>query len=662
MFPHRLRLASILAISAFAVSAADKPVAPAVVSHIKVLSDKIEDVSSLDAWKKSFIKDGMTDEQKGLAVWATVVKFRHQEPPPQEYLRGDGNCVHDPIKTFNVYGYGMCCCASSNIEALGRYAGLKARAWGITGHSVPELFWDNSWHLLDASLICYFPKADGKIAGVEEIQASIADWCAKNPGYKGNDAKLRAFMRSGGWRKGPDVLSHTKAYDDNGWLPAATHGWYSTMQEYDGGGGGQGNKAMNFEYGYSQGYEVNIQLRPGEKLSRNWFNKGLHINEGGGPGCLNEKVGTGQMRYAPAFGDLAPGRIGNGTLEYNVPLASGEFRGSALAVENLACKSDDNASPAVHVKDAASPATLIVRMPSCYVYLAGELNYKAVVGDGGQISVAFSDNNGLDWKDLPTVAASGEQKVDLKPLVFRRYDYRLKFTLKGKGTGLDALKISHDIQHSQRPLPALDKGSNTITFNAGTQEGTIVIDAGAGAEGKGKQLTIGDFHPVLENVTTPGYVLSKEQGTVTLDIATPGDMTRLQMGAFYRARDEKDGWDLQVSFDDGKTFKTLDRMPGLTGYGSTKYATTTEIPTGTKKAKVRYAGTQRTIAMLQNVCIHADYKEPAGGFRPVKITYLWDENGQPKQDVHIAKQETETYTINCAEKPTMKSIVLELAE
>ncbi len=29
-----------------------------VVSHIKVLSDKVEDVSSLEAWKASFIKPG----------------------------------------------------------------------------------------------------------------------------------------------------------------------------------------------------------------------------------------------------------------------------------------------------------------------------------------------------------------------------------------------------------------------------------------------------------------------------------------------------------------------------------------------------------------------------------------------------------------------------
>src|SRR5258705_13868369 len=93
-----------------------------VVSHVKVLSDKTEDVSSLEAWKKSFIKEGMTDEQKAMAAWQSVVKFRHQEAPPDEFLEA-GMHPHDPIKDFNVYGYGQCCCASANIENLARYAG-----------------------------------------------------------------------------------------------------------------------------------------------------------------------------------------------------------------------------------------------------------------------------------------------------------------------------------------------------------------------------------------------------------------------------------------------------------------------------------------------------------------------------------------------------------
>ena len=232
-------------------------------------------------------------------------------------------------------------------------------------------------------------------------------------------------------KRGREVLSFGH-YDDNGWLPAATHGWYSSMQEF-----GSEKKNFVYEYGAAIGYEVNIQLRPGEKLVRNWSNKGLHVNmpDGEKPGCINTTIGQSDLRYSPSFGDLAPGRIGNGTLEYDLPLATGAFRGGMLTVDNLASKNEDASGPALHVKDASNPGVLVFRVPSSYVYLSGELEFSPVIPDGGSIAVAFSDNNGLDWKDLARATATGPQKIDLKPLVFRRYDYRLKFTFVGKGTG-----------------------------------------------------------------------------------------------------------------------------------------------------------------------------------------------------------------------------------
>jgi len=123
----------------------------------------------------------------------------------------------------------------------------------------------------------------------------------------------------------------------------------------------------------------------------------------------------------------------------------------------------------------------------------------------------------------------------------------------------------------------------------------------------------------------------------------------------------KDVWEVQVSLDGGKTFKTVDRLPGpFVGMG--KYVVTNEVPPGTRSALVRFVGTQRNTLMFNNLRIDADYREPHGGFRPVKVTYAWEENGQPKQDIHISRQPGETYTITCAARPTMRSLVMELAE
>jgi len=632
-----------------------------VVSHVKVLSDKVPDVSSMEAWKKSFIKPDMTDEQKMIAAFKSRVAFVYQDAPPRELLTGDG-CTHDLIKQFNVYGYGMCCCASANIEAMARYLGLEARGFGIALHSVPEVKWDGGWHVLDASLINYFPKSDGRIAGVEEIVGAVQEWLDKNPGYKGNDAKLRQFQQAdgwSGWKKGPELLAACPFYDPTGWWPAKTHGWYSTMQEYD----GRNKTPFIYEYGYSQGYEVNVQLRRGERLTRHWFHKGLHVNgvAGGGdaPGCLKEKIGQGPLAYAVKYGDLARERVGSGLLEYDVPLADGLWRGGALKAENLAAKSEDGQGPAVHVKDAAQPGILEIRMATPYVYLTGQLTFTAAVGQGGKVRVFFSDNNGLDWRQIAAAEAPGQEKVDLQKLVVRRYDYRLRFVLSGKGTGLDALKLVHDLQLSQRALPTLVRGPNTITFSAGPQEGTVVIEGASQPENKGKQVVLADFHPTLAGVEEQYLRVAGQPAEVTFPIATPGDMTRLVFGGHFRARDKADKWDMQVSFDGGKTFKTVDTCIGPT-QGACKFVTVSEVPAGTRQALVRWSGTQRNTTCLFSVRIGADYKEPAGGWRPVKITYLWEEAGIAKKDVHTAAKPEETYTIACETTPEMKSLILEL--
>jgi hypothetical protein len=551
----------------------------------------------------------------------------------------------------------MCCCASSHVESLARYLGLPARGWGITAHSVPEVFYDNSWHMVDGSLMNYFLNSRGQIASVEEIKKAVMDWHDHHPGYRGNDGKLRQFAAEGGWQKGPALLASTgeKFWDKNGINQAGWHGWPSTMQEYDG-------KAFLFDYGGSMGYELNVQLRQGERLTRTWSNQGLHVNklEGGDLGILGDTAALAMCRQ---FGDVAPGRIGNGTLEYDVPLADGQFRLAALEAENLASRAEEPGLPAVHVKSAGRPGVLVFDMPTSYVYLSGLLTLQAVVGPGGSIVVSFSDNRGLDWKEVARIDKSGSKTLDLKPLCYRRYDYRLRFELQGQGTGLEAVRLRHDVQHSQAPLPALQEGNNTITFSAGPHEGTITLEGATSVEyrDKGRNLFYKAFHPLLtDGVRTDGLLINR-QGTATFPIATPGDMTRLRMNVFYRARDKRDGYNVEVSFDGGKTFLPVIMLGGPTA-GESKYFRYEKVPLGTRKALLRFSGREFNTTMMFGLRIDADYRQPHGGFRPVKITYVWKEAGGEKKHEHIATRPEETYTIRCGPKTVVKSFTVELAK
>jgi hypothetical protein len=645
------------------------PATPGVVSNVKVLSDKVLDISSLEAWKKSYIKDGMSDKDKALAIFNSQITYQMADAPPFEYLQVE-DAVLDPLKTYNVYGYTLCSVSAADVAALAEYVGLKARTLCINNHCVPEIYYDKAWHLFDADLVEYFPKADGTIASTQEVCDGINAWLKTHPDFsvapekKGDRYK---WMNEKGWKaNGPEILSRNPYYDDIGWLPSADFAWGDTMQQFS---------TIHHDYRSvaSMGYQVNVQLRAGERLTRNWSNKGLHVmQELDGkakevPAALKTAVGSGSLRLDH---ELAPGRIGNGTLEYDVPLASGQFRGGALHADNLASKADDNSAPAVHVKDAAKPATLDIRMPCSYVYLSGKADVNAVLGDGGSIKVQLSDNNGLDWKDVATIDKAGKQTLDLKPLIYRKYVYILRLVMSGKGTGLDSLKFTHDIQHSQCPLPAMDQGDNTITFSAGLPEGTISIegDMDADAAQKHQQLAFTDFHPTLVGFDGKTVPECLGTGSVTYTVNTPGDMTRLRVcDHLYTDKGMASTWHIHASFDQGKTWKMIDQptaadMSQISRTIISRYAVCSDVPKGTRSAQVRYEaqGEGRTVLRVSRV--DADYLEPAGGFAPVKVTYVWEEGGLEKKNVHVANKPNETYKIKCDSKPVMKSIIVELAQ
>ncbi len=648
---------SLAATNLLAGGPADKP---GVVSHLNVVSDKSEDVSTLEAWKKTYIKEGMTDQEKAMAIWRTVVRYRTQTDPPDEFFGSEQN-VHDPMKTIHVYGYGMCCCSSSNVDGLARYLGMKATCRGI-GHMISEIWYDGGWHMVDGSLQQVFTKPDGKIAGAEDIRQAVTAWLDKHPEFRGADnkadpAKLDPFRQNDGWKKnGPELLATCKYFDVNG-SGLGTHSWTSTMWYYD------RKDVPEYETFPSMGYQLNVQLRDGEKITRNWFAGKSNI--GGGDPVVFGATRPPNLTLQAQFGDKAPARAGSGEMTYDVPLATGAFRAGALQADNLATSTEEAGKPAVHVKDAAQAATLVIRFPSSYVYVSGcKADIDAVIGTGGGITVSFSDNNGLDWKPLDKGAlASGKQTVAYDLLAFRKYDYQLKFELKGEGTGINSLKVTNPFQCSQAPLPTITEGENTVNFNAGPDEGTVTIEGNtlANANWQWKQLTYLNFHPVLNNVDKTLMRVKNGHGDATYKLTTPGDITRLRINLGYRARDKADYWQVSASFDGGKTFTDVDKVTGPTA-GMTKYMTFDKVPAGSKEALVRFSGKEVSATCAFGLRIDADYKEPAGGFRPVKITYAWDDAGQLKTDEHVCTKAQDTYKITCGPKAVVKSMTMELAK
>ena len=126
------------------------------------------------------------------------------------------------------------------------------------------------------------------------------------------------------------------------------HGWASNMAEYNYKHADEKTKmivyapdtkpAWNvYDYGATMGYQVNVQLREGEKITRCWT-----ANEAAtGINRNNQKRydqflkgGMGGLTLQQDLGDKNPGRIGNGTVEYDV-LSDSKLAADAITFDNL---------------------------------------------------------------------------------------------------------------------------------------------------------------------------------------------------------------------------------------------------------------------------------------------------------------------------------------
>jgi hypothetical protein len=657
---------TLLALASAAV-AADPPAPPGGrVNNLNVLSDKIDDVTTAEHILKSFVKPGMSDAERAKALWTAAVRYRHQTAPPNEYLAGDWE-AHDPVKLFNVYGYCMCCCCSSLIEALNRLDGREARGRILNGHSVPEVKYGGGWHMYDCSLITLFPKpGNGAIASVDEITQSIRDWYRQHPEYKGNGAKLDQLMRSDGWngyKQGPALLANCPYYK-LGWLPAGTHGWNATMAEYD-------RNCEVYEYGYQVGHRALFSLRPGEAFVREAGNRGLHVNMDESP------VRDGLKAMAPEndlvyLKDFLPGynggMIGNGTHRYAPDLASGGLAAGAEVYDNLTA----GTSPLLHPRSGGKPGVAVVQIASPYVYLGGRLKLKALRrSDAAKVAVSISTNNGRTFTPLWAADKVGtnEATVDLKDRILRRYAYWLKIELTAAepdGAGLDAFVVENDFQHAPRTLPWLGKGGNTITVAADTdtalasraitcritQDKRFVKNESPDAMG----LVFDNLRMQYDACWWKGGV-----GRMTVPIETPGDLVALRFSTQIRARGEKDLVRMLFSSDDGKSWKEAARIAGPT-QGTTQYLRFTQIPPGTRKALLRYEMTGNNTVGVLSFRIDADYKDPraAQTFRPFTVVHRWKEDGWEKSHRELIEQLPHRYKFTTAAVPEMVSVSYEM--
>src|SRR5438552_1333438 len=112
-----------------------------------VTTDRTIDCSSYASIVKGVVKDGMTDEQKAIALY-TFYRQRvyHFMNLPES---------RDPLLTVNVLGNTLCGSQGTCMKGLLIAAGIKARVVSGPGQTCYEAFYDGAWHGF-ATVLCFY--------------------------------------------------------------------------------------------------------------------------------------------------------------------------------------------------------------------------------------------------------------------------------------------------------------------------------------------------------------------------------------------------------------------------------------------------------------------------------------------------------------------------
>lgn len=623
------------------VSAAPSGIAAArggPIHGVKVLSDQVEDVSSLEAIRTHMAALD-SDETRASELFRMGVKFRHQITPPYEWL-GFDNHVHEPVKIFNVYGYCKCCCAAAMMMALWRDNGMPARGQALTYHSVSEVFFKSSWHMFDLSVINFFLRDNGEVASVDDL---VRD---------GNALANR---------------EHSMFVDEHQLFP----GEVFRIDDDSKGLVYDATKTHEYEYLYTTGHRVSLSLRPGESITRRWSNKGLHVS-------LDRKLEwplplqlTGTQRpfgyLASYYPDYQMGLVGNGELVYEPDFGSSAWRGGVLSAVNVASTPEDGVRPALHPA-VPGHAEVVIPFASSYVFLGGSLQGRFVrPSESDGVRVLVSLNHGLDWSVVWTASKTGafEERIDLSSWLLRRYQYLLRIEITTRalsGVGVESLSLSHDIQHAQRALPLLRAGRNGITVSAPEPvEATLTLEASLTPDNR-RNLTYRAYHPEVVNLDEDEGALfrqdRKRPATLTFPVSAPGPIRAIRFGGSFRARSPEDVIRLQVSDDEGRTWKEAATVRGPFA-GFTHFTRFTGLEPGATRALVRYAFDGPGTLGIFVFRIDVDYTDTTASSRPVKVTYAWEEKGVERQHEQVISRYPTSYAIDAASAPLMKWIRVE---
>jgi len=279
------------------------------------------------------VEPGMSEREKAIALWwfETTHRFHYPERDME---------VKNPVKVHNIYGYNTCGDDSQCLAGLWHAAGLRVRPARLVGHCISQVFYEGTWHLLDADMqSCYLLRDNQAVASEQDL-------------VRDHDLIKRTHTQG-------ILQPDSRAGNER----------HAAIYVYE------GNAAADRDAAGS--HTMQMVLRPNEAITWRWG----HLDP---------------VKYHGGFPPVQPAglckpavdRVCNGLWEYR-PEFSGElWKKGANTVEGV--ETIDTGLAA----EAGATGTIVWAMSSPYVFVGGRLE---VDGRGVRFAISW---DGKTWEDV----------------------------------------------------------------------------------------------------------------------------------------------------------------------------------------------------------------------------------------------------------------------
>ncbi len=610
--------------------------------NLKLLSENVPDVSSIEALLGGIIKPGMTDEEKCKAVWRVVYEHRFWRPSSCGKYGWGGT---DPILNLNCFAPTICQQDSEMLCGLWTQLGYDVRMWQLGWHTTSEVHYGGSWRHFDATMGQITKvSSEGDITSVTERH--------KRKGYRK-------------WMRDNSYVSHSE--------------------------------------GYLIGHSMGMTFRRGESFTRYWrplskerdywvpASNGRRPEDGfrRGKSRMAQTMKLKPRRFEAMPSDAA---YGNGVWTFKPDLAMADWKDLTEESVNVTVARDRGGAWLQPIR-AGRGGHVIFRIRSPYIISGGWVRGKAAVAQGGEVKLLVSTTGGATWKNIWSSSAEGGKiEAPLREAVSGKIDWLLKIELSAPRSAKDArfgdLAIETIVQLNPFTLPALKLGETEVTVAAGEQIDRLTIIPNLGSPGY-RDYIVEERNVVTaregDQETWVNGICAKEpdkEAYVVFKVKTPGPMKRVRWGGRFQGGVTSNK--LYYSLD-GKTWKekafsfgqALKEVRNVRRGAIANYETLDSLPEGTDTVWLKYWTHRKSplkerchLYFMRGLRIDADYATPHAGKSPLPcdVTYCWTEFDGDKESekTHTEKIASypHSYKVRVAgtKEPIMKWVRMQLTD